>query len=228
MKPGLADRHRVVIVGSGFGGLSAAKKLRHAPVEVTLIDRCNYHLFQPLLYQVATGALSPGNIASPLRTVLKKSEEHPGAAGRSHPHRRRRTPRDSERWRKFRYDTLIVATGFIAINILAMTSGRSFAPGLKTVDDATDMRSRILLAFEAAEREADPAKLSAWMTFVVVGAGPTTRGSWWARSAKSPTTRCSTTSGTSFPRRPASFSWKRPTACFLPIRRRSRRLREKC
>jgi len=167
----MTNRHRVVIIGGGFGGLSAARQLKHAPVEVTLLDRCNYHLFQPLLYQVATGALSPANIAAPLRHVLKDQKNtkvllaeatHIDAANR------RIILSDGA----VEYDTLIVATG-ASHQYFGHDEWEQFAPGLKTIEDATDMRSRILLAFEAAERETDPEKLLAWMTFVIVGAGPT-------------------------------------------------------
>jgi NADH dehydrogenase len=167
----MTNRHRVVIIGGGFGGLSAARQLKHAPVEVTLLDRCNYHLFQPLLYQVATGALSPANIAAPLRRVLKNQKNtkvllaeaaHIDAANR------RVILSDGA----LDYDTLIVATG-ASHQYFGHDEWEKFAPGLKTIEDATDMRSRILLAFEAAERETDPEKLHAWMTFVIVGAGPT-------------------------------------------------------
>jgi NADH dehydrogenase len=167
----MTSRHRVAIIGGGFGGLSAARQLKHAPVEVTLLDRCNYHLFQPLLYQVATGALSPANIAAPLRHVLKNQENtkvllaeatHIDAANR------RVILSDGS----VDYDTLVVATG-ASHQYFGHNEWEQFAPGLKTIEDATDMRSRILLAFEAAEREADPKKLRAWMTFVIVGAGPT-------------------------------------------------------
>src|SRR5580658_9489843 len=167
----MADPHRVVIIGGGFGGLSAAKRLKHVPVQVTLLDRQNYHLFQPLLYQVATGALSPANIAAPLRNILKNQKNMTvllAEATRIDVANRRVILSDGE----IPYDTLIVATGS-SHQYFGHDEWEKFAPGLKTVDDATDMRSRILLAFEAAEREADPAKLSAWMTFVVVGAGPT-------------------------------------------------------
>ena len=167
----MADKHRVVIIGGGFGGLSAAKRLKHAPVQVTLIDRCNYHLFQPLLYQVATGALSPANIAAPLRNVLKNHRNTKvllAEATRIDAAGRRVILSDGE----IPYDTLIVATG-ASHQYFGHDAWEKFAPGLKTVEDATDMRRRILLAFEAAERERDPAKCAAWMTFIVVGAGPT-------------------------------------------------------
>lgn len=167
----MTSSHRVVIIGGGFGGLAAARKLAHAPVEVTLLDRCNYHLFQPLLYQVATGALSPANISAPLRHVLKDQKntkvllaeaKHIDAANR------RVILSDGA----VDYDTLVVATG-ASHQYFGHDEWEQFAPGLKTIEDATDMRSRILLAFETAEREADPEKLKAWMTFVIVGAGPT-------------------------------------------------------
>jgi len=167
----MAGKHQVVILGGGFGGLSAAQHLRRAPVEITLVDRCNYHLFQPLLYQVATGSLSPANIASPLRNILKSQKNarvlfaeatHIDAANR------RVILRDGV----IDYDTLILATGS-SHQYFGHPEWEKFAPGLKTIDDATAMRGRILLAFEAAERESDPEKLKAWMTFVIVGGGPT-------------------------------------------------------
>ena len=167
----MATQHRVVIVGGGFGGLSLALKLKRAPVQVTLIDRRNYHLFQPLLYQVATGSLSPANIASPLRNVLRKQKNTRVLLGEVihiDPQRRMVILSDGE----IPFDTLIVATG-ASHQYFGHDEWEQFAPGLKTIEDATDMRSRILLAFEEAEREPDPAKLRAWLTFVVVGGGPT-------------------------------------------------------
>jgi NADH:ubiquinone reductase (H+-translocating) len=167
----MTSSHRVVIIGGGFGGLRAARTLKNAPVEVTLLDRCNYHLFQPLLYQVSTGALSPANISAPLRHVLKDQKNtrvllaeatHIDAANR------RVILSDGV----IEYDTLIVATG-ASHQYFGHDDWEQFAPGLKTIEDATDMRRRILLAFEAAERESNPEKLKAWMTFVIVGAGPT-------------------------------------------------------
>src|SRR6266481_911885 len=167
----MATRQRVVILGGGFGGLSAARKLKHAPVDVTLIDRCNYHLFQPLLYQVATGSLSPANISGPLRQVLKHSKNTTVLLGEAmdiDPANHQVILSDGV----IGYDTLIIATGS-SHQYFGHDDWEKFAPGLKTIEDATDMRARILLAFEAAERETEPEKLKEWMTFVIVGAGPT-------------------------------------------------------
>ncbi|MCC7419531.1 MAG: NAD(P)/FAD-dependent oxidoreductase [Planctomycetaceae bacterium] len=164
--------HRVIIVGGGFAGLSAARALRKAPVRVTLIDRRNFHLFQPLLYQVATGGLSPANIASPLRAILKRQKNvnvvmeevvEFDVAGREV------VLRDGVR---IPYDSLIVAAG-ARYNYFGHPEWEQFAPPLKTVEDATTIRGRILTAFEEAEREADPALRKAWLTFVIIGAGPT-------------------------------------------------------
>jgi NADH dehydrogenase len=162
---------RVVILGGGFGGLSAARHLKAAPVDVTLIDRCNYHLFQPLLYQVATGSLSPANIALPLRNILK-SQKNTRVLLAEATHIDVANRRVILREGAVEYDTLIVATGS-SHQYFGHHEWEKFAPALKTIDDATDMRRRILLAFEAAERENDPEKLRAWMTFVIVGGGPT-------------------------------------------------------
>ena len=167
----MADQHRVVIIGGGFGGLSAALRLKRAPVQVTLVDRRNYHLFQPLLYQVATGSLSPANIAEPLRNILKKQKNTRvllAEATQIDPANRRVILSDGA----IDYDTLVVATGS-SHQYFGHDEWQKFAPGLKTVEDATAMRRRILLAFEAAEREPDPAKRRAWMTFVIVGGGAT-------------------------------------------------------
>jgi NADH dehydrogenase len=165
--------HRVVIVGGGFAGLYAARELgKDKRVDLTLVDRRNFHLFQPLLYQVATGALSPGDIAQPLRSILRRNRnttvllaEATGldVAGR------RLLPSDSG---PIPYDTLVVATG-ARHAYFGHDGWAKFAPGLKTIEDATEIRRRILIAFEAAEREANPAQRSAWMRFVVVGGGPT-------------------------------------------------------
>jgi len=167
----MADAHKVVIIGGGFGGLTAAQSLKNAPVQVTLVDRCNYHLFQPLLYQVATGSLSPANVAGPLRQVLRKQKNTQvllGEAVHIDAANRRVLLSDGA----LDYETLIVATG-ATHSYFGHDEWEQFAPGLKNLDDATAMRGRILLAFEAAEREHDPEKLRAWMTFVIVGAGPT-------------------------------------------------------
>ncbi len=167
----MASRHRVVILGGGFGGLGAAHRLKRTPVDITLLDRCNYHLFQPLLYQVATGSLSPANIAAPLRQILRRQKNTKVLLGEAvdiDAANRCVILSDGS----LEYDTLVVATG-ATHQYFGHDEWEEFAPGLKTVEDATAMRRRILLAFEAAEREPDPSKLKAWMTFVIVGAGPT-------------------------------------------------------
>lgn len=169
--PSTSQRPHVVIVGGGFGGLAAARALRDAPVRVTLVDRRNHHLFQPLLYQVATGALSPANIASPLRGLFKKQIHVTSLLGEV-------TDIDLDRKTlllgddALDYDYLIVATGSTQ-SYFGRDEWRERAPGLKTIDDATDLRRRILLAFERAEREPDPKAMEALLTFVVVGGGPT-------------------------------------------------------
>jgi NADH dehydrogenase len=163
--------HRVVIVGGGFGGLEATRSLRHAPAAVTLLDRRNFHLFQPLLYQVATGALSPGEIASPLRSVVKRQKNTRvllAAVRDLDAGSRRVLCTDAE----VPYDTLVVATG-ATHHYFGHPEWESLAPGLKTIEDATEIRRRIFLAFEAAEREPDADRRRQWLTFVVVGAGPT-------------------------------------------------------
>ncbi len=163
--------HRVVIVGGGFGGLYAAKALAKAPVAVTLIDRRNFHLFQPLLYQVATGGLSPGEIASPLRVVLRahaNTEVLLGEVVDLDAEGRRVILRDGAAG----YDDLIVATG-ATHHYFGNDQWAPLAPGLKTIEDATEIRSRLLAAFERAEREPDLEKRRAWLTFVIVGGGPT-------------------------------------------------------
>ncbi len=163
--------HRVVIVGGGFGGLYAAKGLGRAPVEVTLVDRRNFHLFQPLLYQVATGGLSPGEIASPLRHILsgnRNTEVWMAEVTDIDVDRRALKLSDG---RELPYDTLILSAG--ARNHYFGKQWEKEAPGLKSIEDATQMRSRILRAFEAAEMEPDEAERRAWLTFVVIGGGPT-------------------------------------------------------
>ncbi len=168
-------KHRVVIVGGGFGGLYTAQALRKAPVEVTLIDRRNFHLFQPLLYQVATGALSPANIAAPLRGLLSRQRNARVLLGEVvgfDLDRRQVRLRGADGEAAVPYDSLIVATG-ARHHYFNHPEWEKDAPGLKTIEDATDMRRRILYAFEAAELTADPKAREAWLTFVVVGAGPT-------------------------------------------------------
>ncbi len=170
--------HRVVVVGGGFGGLQAALRLRRAPVEVTLVDRRNFHLFQPLTYQVATGALSPGEIAYPLRAIFKRHSnvrvllaevsgfdlgarevELRPVAGIPAPH-------------SIAYDTLIVAGGS-KYSYFGHDDWRAYAAEVKSLESALVVRSRILSAFEAAEAEPDPEARAEWLTFAVVGAGPT-------------------------------------------------------
>lgn len=174
-------KKRVVIIGGGFGGLHAARALRRAPVEVDLVDRRNFHLFQPLLYQVATGGLSPANIAAPLRSLLRRQDnavvwlaramdidpvaktvtleidDSPGTAGTT---------------RQLHWDWLIVAAG-VQPGYFGNDHWKADAPGLKTIEDATEIRRRVFSAFEAAEHEPDEARRRALMTFVVVGSGPT-------------------------------------------------------
>jgi NADH:ubiquinone reductase (H+-translocating) len=161
----------VVIIGGGFGGLYAARTLKNAPVQITLIDRRNFHLFQPLLYQVATGWLSPADIASPLRAVLKRQRNVQVLLAEAldiDVTNRRVILKDGS----VSYDTLIVATG-ARHHYFGNTQWEQFAPGLKTIEDATEIRRRILSAFEAAERETDHAQVRNWLTFVIVGGGPT-------------------------------------------------------
>jgi NADH dehydrogenase len=175
---GMEKRHRVIVVGGGFAGLQAVRGLRTAPVEVTLIDRQNFHLFQPLVYQVATGALSTAEVAAPLRAILKRQanarvvlgevadfdlgarevvvEGVPGQPAA----------------RRFGYDSLVVAGGS-AYSYFGHEEWRAHAPELKSIGGALDIRGRLLSAFEAAEMEDDPERRRAWLTFAVIGAGPT-------------------------------------------------------
>ncbi|HEY8711821.1 MAG TPA: FAD-dependent oxidoreductase, partial [Thermoanaerobaculia bacterium] len=161
----------MVIIGGGFGGLYAARRLRKAPVRITLVDRHNYHLFQPLLYQVATAALNPSDIAAPIRGVLRRQKNVSVILGDA-------TAIDTSRKivkladGELAYDYLIVATG-ATHSYFGHPEWEAAAPGLKTIDDALEIRRRVLLAFEAAERETDPERQKAWLTFVIVGGGPT-------------------------------------------------------
>ncbi len=161
----------VVIIGGGFGGLYAARALRNAPMRITLVDRHNYHLFQPLLYQVATAALNPSDIAAPIRSVLRHQRNTMVILGEVvaiDADRNVVRLADSE----LAYDYLIVATG-ATHSYFAHPEWERNAPGLKSIDDALEIRRRVLLAFEAAERETDPVAQKAWLTFVIVGGGPT-------------------------------------------------------
>jgi NADH dehydrogenase len=172
----VASRHRVVIIGGGFGGLFAAKFLRRAPVDVTLVDRTNHHLFQPLLYQLATGVLSEGSVAPPLRQVLRKHKnvqvQLASVAGFDLDRRVVTAERPIGGPVEFEYDSLIVATG-AAGSYFGHDEYAIVAPGLKTIDDALELRARIFGAFEMAELEDDPDARRAWLTFAVVGGGPT-------------------------------------------------------
>jgi len=167
----MQHRPHVVVIGGGFGGLAAARALAKAPVNVTLIDRRNHHLFQPLLYQVATAALNPGDIAYPIRAALAKQRNARVllAAATSIDVANRRVVLDDG---QLEYDYLIVATG-ATHSYFGRDDWAKDAPGLKSVEDALEIRRRIFLAYEAAEREADPAAQREWLTFAVVGAGPT-------------------------------------------------------
>src|ERR671922_1531584 len=172
----VASRHRVVIIGGGFGGLFAAKFLRRAPVDVTLVDRTNHPLFQPLLYQLATGVLSEGAVAPPLRQVLRKHKnvqvQLASVAGFDLDRRVVTAERPIGGPVEFEYDSLIVATG-AAGSYFGHDEYAIVAPGLKTIDDALELRARIFGAFEMAELEDDPDARRAWLTFAVVGGGPT-------------------------------------------------------
>src|SRR5688572_24499246 len=183
------ERH-VVVIGGGFGGLAAAKVLRHERLRVTLLDRHNYHLFQPLLYQVATASLSPGDVASPIRWVLRRQKNVKVllAEARGIDVARRRvllTPEGPAPDQQsagtvaaeppevsIDYDYLIIATG-AAHAYFSHSEWAARAPGLKTLDDALEIRRQVLLAFEAAERESDEAAQRRLLTFVIVGGGPT-------------------------------------------------------
>jgi NADH dehydrogenase len=165
-------KHRVVIVGAGFGGLETAFGLAGAPVEITLIDRRNHHLFQPLLYQVATASLATSEIAWPIRYLLRDRKEVTtlfatvtGIEAKD----KRVLLEDGD---AMAYDTLVLATG-ARHAYFGHDEWEPFAPGLKTLEDATTLRRRILVAFERAERESDPEKRAAPLTFVIIGAGPT-------------------------------------------------------
>lgn len=168
---GQQQPHHVVIIGGGFGGLYAARALAKAPVRITVVDRRNFHLFQPLLYQVATGILGPGEITAPLRHILRKQKNVTVLLGEVvdiDPANRRISLADGV----LDYDTLIVAAG-MKNHYYGHEDWEQAAPGLKSIEDSGWIRQKIFFAFEVAEREPDPEKRKAWLTFVVVGSGPT-------------------------------------------------------
>ncbi len=174
----MADRslHRVVIVGGGFGGLFAAKFLRRAPVQITLIDKTNHHVFQPLLYQLATGILSEGAVAPPLREILRKhanvTVELADVTSIDVEARTVTAARPLGEPLVVGYDSLIVAAGAQG-SYFGHDEYTAMAPGMKTVDDALELRARIFGAFEMAEQEQDPVLKQTWLTFAVIGGGPT-------------------------------------------------------
>jgi NADH dehydrogenase len=170
--PAQPQRPQVVIIGGGFAGLYTAKHLKNVPVDITLIDKRNFHLFQPLLYQVATGSLSPADIASPLRGVLKGQKNVQVLMDEAvdiDPHQQIVVLEDHP---PIAYDWLVVATG-VSHHYFGNDQWAETAPGLKTIEDALTMRQKIFQAFEEAEKNVDPAQQQAWLTFVIVGAGPT-------------------------------------------------------
>ena len=162
---------KVVIIGGGFGGLSAAKELKHVDAEITIIDKTNHHLFQPLLYQVATAALSPGDIAAPIRGVLRNFKNIRvimGVVEKIDIDNRKVQLKDMS----FKYDYLIVAVGS-RHSYFGKEEWEKYAPGLKTISDALKIRERILLSYERAERLEDENEIQRYLTFVLVGGGPT-------------------------------------------------------
>lgn len=167
-----AHKHRVVIIGGGFGGLAAIQKLKGADVDITIVDRRNHHLFQPLLYQVATTSLSPSEIAWPIRMLVKHRPEVTTVLGNVTGIDKAAQLVELEDGGRIPFDSLIIATG-ARHAYFGHDDWEPFAPGLKTLEDATAMRRRLLVAFEAAERETDPDKRKALLTFAIIGAGPT-------------------------------------------------------
>jgi NADH:ubiquinone reductase (H+-translocating) len=162
----------VVILGGGFGGLYAALELAEAPVRVTVVDRRNHHLFQPLLYQVASAALNPSDIASPIRSILRRQKNTSVVLGEAVSIDPRSRVVRFRRGTEIAYDHLIVATG-ATHSYFGHEEWEKWAPGLKTIEDAIEIRRRVLLAFEAAEREEDPETRRQWLSFIVIGGGPT-------------------------------------------------------
>ncbi|WP_417850508.1 NAD(P)/FAD-dependent oxidoreductase [Thalassoglobus sp.] len=167
----MAQKHQVVVIGGGFGGLETARRLRRVDVAVTLIDRRNFHLFQPLLYQVATGGLSPANIATPLRSILRKQKNCQILMGEVvgfNAKQKQVVLRD----KVLQYDTLVLAAG-AGPSYFGNDSWETYAPPLKTIEDATSIRGRIYTSFELAENETDPERRKELLTFIVIGGGPT-------------------------------------------------------
>lgn len=168
----MSQRHQVVVVGGGFAGVDLSLGLKGADCDVTLVDRRNFHLFQPLLYQVATGGLSPGDITAPLRTVVKDVKNCRSVVGDVidiDVDGKQVILKDQA---PLSYDTLVIATG-VGHSYFGNDQWAQFAPGLKSIEDATNIRARVLHAFEQAELATDPAERDAWLRFVVVGGGPT-------------------------------------------------------
>ena len=210
-----AASHRVVIVGAGFGGLEATFGLKGAPVGITLIDRRNHHLFQPLLYQVATASLSTSEIAWPIRYLLRDRPDVTTLFATV-------TGVDADGKRvliedgdALPYDTLILATG-ARHAYFGHDEWEPFAPGLKTLEDATTLRRRILVAFERAERETDPQRRAALLTFVIVGAGPTGVELAGAIAELAQDRRCRRTSATSTPHEDARRADRRQVQACSP------------
>ena len=164
--------HHVVVVGAGFGGLETVRGLAGAPVRITLVDRRNHHLFQPLLYQAATASLAPSEIAWPIRQLLRRRPEVTTLLAAVEAIDKASRALVLDDGSRLAYDTLVLATG-ARHAYFGHDYWEPFAPGLKTLEDATNIRGRILLAFEEAEREPDEPKRAALLTFVIVGAGPT-------------------------------------------------------
>jgi NADH:ubiquinone reductase (H+-translocating) len=167
-----ARRPHVLIVGAGFGGLAAARALRNTPVDVTLIDKCNHHLFQPLLYQVATAALSPAEIAAPIRAIVKNQPNVRVVLDRVEAVEPAKREVRLANGSTIAYDWLVLATG-ARHSYFGQEEWETFAPGIKSIDDATAVRRKVLLALERAETETNQSRRDALLTFVIVGGGPT-------------------------------------------------------
>jgi NADH:quinone reductase (non-electrogenic) len=166
------NKSKVIIIGAGFGGLAAAKTLKNADVEILMIDKTNHHLFQPLLYQVATAALSPGDIAAPVRGILRAQKNVSIIMGEVVSIDKKNQKVKMHNSDEFHFDFLIVATG-ARHSYFGNDEWEKYAPGLKTISDALKIRERILLSFEKAERSNDPNEIEKQLTFVIVGGGPT-------------------------------------------------------